>query len=310
PNFAMAYGSMGFAYLHLGELGRAREYFAKAFELREHASEREKLLIAADYYFNVTGQLDKAAHTYQEMIDSYPRDPAAYDALGLTYAARGQYDKAAETTRQDGEPASVVPYVNLGNDLLALQRFDEARQVIQEAQTRKVDDYILHMQLYAVAFLASDSSTMAEQQQWFASNPGVENLGLSVASDAEAYAGHLGKARELTRRAVDSAIRADSKETAAIWWENAALREAAFGNFAEARQAAAAGLKLVPASQGVAVEAALAYAMTGDDARAQALAQDLDKRYPLDTQMQSLWLPAINAQLALNRKNPAAAIND
>ena len=50
--------------------------------------------------------------------------------------------------------------------------------------------------------------------------------------------------------------------------------------------------------------------MTGDDARAQSLAQDLNKRYPLDTQMQSLWLPAINAQLALNRKNPAAAIND
>jgi hypothetical protein len=216
----------------------------------------------------------------------------------------------ARQDQQPGEPTSVVPYVNLGNDLLALQRFDEARQVIQEAQTRKLDDYILHSQLYAVAFLTSDSSTMAEQQQWFASNPGVENLGLSLASDTEAYAGHLGKARELTRRSVDSAIRADSKETAAIWWENAALREAAFGNFAEARQAAAAGLKLVPASQGVAVEAALGYAMTGDDARAQALAQDLNKRYPLDTQMQSLWLPAINAQLALNRKNPAAAIND
>ena len=312
PNFAMAYRIMGVAYFHLGELGRAREYFAKAFELRDHASEREKLLIAGDYYFNVTAQLDKAAQTYQEMMDSYPRDRLPYDALGIAYAARGQYDKATEMTRQEqqlGEQANAT-YVNLANQLLALQRFDEARQVIREAQTRKLDDYILHSQLYAVAFLASDSSTMAEHQQWFASNPGVENLGLSLASDTEAYAGHLGKARELTRRSVDSAIRADSKETAAIWWENAALREAAFGNFAEAKEAAVAGLKLYPASQAVGVEAAVAYAMTGDDARAQALAQDLNKRYPLDTQMQSLWLPAINAQLALNRKNPAAAIND
>ena len=312
PNFAMAYRIMGVAYFHLAELGRAREYYAKAFELREHASEREKLVIAADYYFNVTGQLDKAAQTYQEMIDSYPRDLVAYDALGITYASQGQYDKATEMVRQDqqlGEPANST-YVNLGNDLLALQRFDETRQVIQEAHTRKLDDYILHMQLYAVAFLASDSSAMAEQQQWFASNPGVENFGLSLASDTEAYAGRLGKARELTRRSADSAIRADSKETAAIWWENAALREAAFGNFAEAKEAAVAGLKLYPASQAAGVEAALAYAMTGDDARAQALAQDLNKRYPLDTQMQSLWLPAINAQVALNRKNPAAAIND
>jgi eukaryotic-like serine/threonine-protein kinase len=148
---------------------------------------------------------------------------------------------------------------------------------------------------------------MAEQQQWFAGKP-EENLGLSLASDTDAYLGHLGKARDLTKRSVDSAIRADSKESGALWLEIAAQREAAFGNAAEGRQQAAEGLKLYPASQSVADEAALAFAMAGDAARAESLAQDLNKRYPLDTQMQSLWLPAINAQLALNRRNPAAAI--
>jgi len=119
----------------------------------------------------------------------------------------------------------------------------------------------------------------------------------------------VGKARELTKRAVDSAIRADSKETAAIWQANAALEQAAYGNPAEARQSAAEALKLAPASQGVESEAALAFAMAGDTARAESLAQDLGKLYPLDTQMQSLWLPAIQAQLALNEKNLAAALN-
>jgi hypothetical protein len=42
----------------------------------------------------------------------------------------------------------------------------------------------------------------------------------------------------------------------------------------EARQAAAEALKLVPTTQGVEVEAALAYAMEGDTARAESLAQD------------------------------------
>jgi tetratricopeptide (TPR) repeat protein len=148
---------------------------------------------------------------------------------------------------------------------------------------------------------------MAEQQQWFVGRP-EENLGLGLASDTEAYGGHLGKARELTKRAVDSAIRADSKENGAIWQENAALAQAAYGNPAEARQAAAEALKLAPTSQGVEVEAALAFAMAGDTARAESLAQDLGKRFPLDTQMQSLWLPAIQAQLALDKKNPAAAL--
>ena len=168
---------------------------------------------------------------------------------------------------------------------------------------------LLHNALYALAFLGSDSAAMAEQQQWFAGKPEYENLGLALASDTEAYAGHLGKARELTKRAVDSAIRADSKETGAIWQANAAQREAAYGNSAEARQSAAEALKLAPTSQGVEVEAALAFAMAGDAARAESLAQDLNKRFPLDTQMQSLWLPAIQAQLALNRKNPAAALS-
>jgi hypothetical protein len=107
---------------------------------------------------------------------------------------------------------------------------------------------------------------------------------------------------------VESAIHADSKEIGAIWHENAALREAAFGNATEAKQAAAEGLKLSPKSQGVGVEAALAYAMAGDTAHAESIAQDLNKRSPLDTQMQSLWLPASRAQVALDRKNPAAAI--
>jgi tetratricopeptide (TPR) repeat protein len=61
-------------------------------------------------------------------------------------------------------------------------------------------------------------------------------------------------------------------------------------------------LRLAPASQGVESEAALAFAMAGETARAESLARDLGKRFPLDTQMQSLWLPAIQAQLALDRE--------
>ena len=133
---------------------------------------------------------------------------------------------------------------------------------------------------------------MAEQQQWFAGKP-EENFGLALASDTEAYGGHVAKARELTQRAVDSAIRADSKENGGIWQANAALQQAAYGNATEARQTAAEALKLAPSSQGAESEAALAFAMAGDTTRAESLAQDLNRRFPLDTQMQSLWLPAI-----------------
>ena len=171
-----------------------------------------------------------------------------------------------------------------------------------------MDHFIFHNDLYALAFFNSDSAAMAEQQTWFLKQPDFENWGLALASDTEAYGGHLAKARQLTKRAVDSAIRADSKETGAIWQAIDAQREAAYGNVAAARAEAAEALKLAPTSQGAESEAALAFALAGDTARADSLEQDLAKRFPLDTQMQSLWLPAIRAQLALDRKNPAAAV--
>ncbi len=312
PNFAMGYQSVGTSYDSLGQPGRASEYVSKAFDLRDHASEREKLIITAHYYENVTGELDKAARTLRELIESYPRDADALLRLGIVYTLEGQYEQAAEVTRQAQQlaPERLGTYANLANYMLALQRFDDAQKMVNEARARKLDDAQLRNAMYALAFLAGNSAGMAEQQQWFVGKPEVETYGLSLASDTEAYAGRMTKARELTQRAIDAALKSGDKETAAIWWENAALREAAFGNLAEARKAATAGVKLDAGSQAVQVEAALAHAMTGDAALAQPLVQQLNTSYPLNTQVQSLWLPATRAQMAINAKDAAAAISD
>jgi eukaryotic-like serine/threonine-protein kinase len=311
PNFAMGFVAVGDNYMNLSEVGRASEYYTKAFQLRDRTSEREKLAITAMYYSYVVGDLDKATQAYHESIESYPRIDSNYGNLGSVYAEQGQYEKATEVTREAVRlwPDTVSWYENIGNYALALQRFDDARQIIHEAQARKLDDYIVHNALYALAFLTADSAGMTEQQQWFASKPEYEHVGLALVSDTEACAGHLGKARELTKRAVDSAIHVDSRENGAIWQANAALQQAAYGNVAEGRQGAAKAFELAPESQGVGVEVALAFAMAGDSARAESLAQDLGKRFPMDSQVQSIWLPAIQAQMALNRKNPAAALS-
>jgi serine/threonine protein kinase/tetratricopeptide (TPR) repeat protein len=310
PNFAMAYGAVGIHYDNLGEPGRASEYLTKAFQLRDHASERERLSITAHYYSAVTGELEKAAQTYQARIESYPRDIAAYNNLGIVYAEQGRYEDAVEVTKRGIRinPAQITLDENLVDYLLALHRFDEARKIIHEMQPRKPNNYIFPAALYALAFFEADSDAMEEQEKWFAGRPEYENFGLELEADTEGYAGHLGKMRELTKRSVDSAIKADSKESGAIWQANAALEEAGSGNFAEARQTAAEALKLAPASQGVEVEAALAFAMAGDTTRADALAQDIAKRFPLDTQIQALWLPAIQAQLARSHNNPDLAV--
>jgi len=311
PNFAAGYLAVGSDYLNLGEPRRAGEYYTKAFELRAHASEPEKLTIAGHYYETVTGELDKAAQTYQELIDNYPRNRAGYGNLCRVYGEQGQYEKAVQLSKQAprSPDGMIYLYENIANYELALQRFDETQQILRDAQSRKLDDAGSRTLRYALAFLASDSEGMKEQENWFAKSPEDTEEGLALASNTEAYRGHSGKALELMKQAVDSAIQVDNKESAAGDLAEAALREAAYGYPADARRIAAEALKLAPESPGAAIEAALAFAMTGDTMRADSLARDLNKRFPLDTQMQSVWLPAIHAQLALQRKDPASALH-
>jgi len=312
PNFAMAYLGTAETYSNMNQGQRATEYFTKAFQLRDHTDAREKLEIESNYYAHVTGELEKAAQTYQTTIESYPKSPAPYGNLSYVYSQQGQYSKALDLARQ---VLKVWPsfggeaYQGIAENLMPLQRFEEAHQILQTAVDRKLDTDGIHKDLYALGFVENNSHAVAEQLAWLESKPEYANSGLSLESDGEAYAGHLVKARELTRRAADSGVRIDSRESAAMAWDNAALREALLENGAQARQFAAEALKLAPTSQHVQIYAALAFALAGDNERAESLKHELGRRFPLDTQVQSVWLPTIEAQLELTRGKAVAAID-
>ena len=148
---------------------------------------------------------------------------------------------------------------------------------------------------------------MERQVDWAAGKPGSEDLLLSFQSDTEAYYGRLVKARDFSRRAVDSAVRDDSKETAALWQVNAALREAEFGNPAAAKQGVAAALALAP-GRDVKLFAALTLARIGETARAKAIVEELEKNYPSNTMLKVYWLPTIKAAMELHGNNSTQAV--
>jgi serine/threonine protein kinase/tetratricopeptide (TPR) repeat protein len=312
PSFALAYRTLGTVYVNLYGPARAALYAAKAYELRDHASERERLQITAGYYANVLGDLPKATEAYTQILTNYPRDARVRNTLGIYYAQLGNYDQATELVRSAiiQRPDLNIYFGNLANYLLAQQRFDEARDTIAQAHARKLDDFVLRLALYGLDFSKADEAGMNAQLQWLANRPEAAFLGLSVASDTFAYSGQLQQARAVTTRAVDASVRADSKEYAGINTELSAIREAAYGNRAQGRQDAEAGLKFTPESQAVRSMAGIALAMSGDAARASAVAEQLNRQSPADTQVQSLFLPAIRAQMALERKNPGAAIDE
>lgn len=149
---------------------------------------------------------------------------------------------------------------------------------------------------------------MQQQSEWAAGKPGVEDQMLSLESDTEAWSGKIAKARELSRKAVAVALRNDEKEAAGLWQANEAIREALFGNLDASRQNAAAAVRLAPGSRDAESQSALAYALAGDPAHAQSLGDDLAKRFPQDTAIQLVWLPAIRAQIEVTRKNDSHSI--
>ncbi len=309
PGFASAYSGLAACYLNLGESGLARENFTKAFALRSHVSEREKLLIAARYYNHVTGELPKAIDVYQLWTQAYPRDAGAHGNLGTLYGASGQYEKSIAETQEATrlEPDSGTNYSNLLLAQAALDRFDDARNTFNLALVKKIEDPIMRVNWFGVAFVLGDTAEMEKQMAWSAAKPEGEDNFLAAKSDAEAYYGHARSAREFSKKAFESALRDDQKETAAQWKMDEALREVEFGNSRIAKQESA-GARVLTSSHDTEILAAIALARTGDVAEAEKLANHLEKQYPLDTLVNNYWLPVIRASEENARNNPTKAI--
>jgi serine/threonine protein kinase/Flp pilus assembly protein TadD len=309
PNFATAYASLGVAYSNLGQSSLSAENLKKAYELRDRVSEREKYRISSAYYDIATGEEERAIQAYESWAQSYPRDMVPFGNLGNIYVILGQYEKSLTKTRESVrlEPNAVTGYANLAAASLALNRLDEAKSALEQARERKIDSLSLRSAMYDLAFLRNDVAEMERAVAWGAGRPGEEDVMLSTQSDTEAYYGRLGKSKEFSRRAVDSAIRADSKETAAFWEVNAALREAEFGNTAAAKQGVGAALALAP-GRDVSVLAALTLARVGETARAKEVVVGLEKGYPTNTVLKIYWLPTIRAAVELNGNNSAQAL--
>ncbi len=309
PNFASAYGALGIEYYHLGESRLAAENLRKAYQLREHTSERERLAIESIYHMAVVDDLEKARQDYELWSHTYPRDFVPANNLRAVYTNLGQYDRALakgiEAFRAHAPDG--WSYCVLVQSYLFSDRSDEARATINEAQAKNLDSPGLHLLLYEIAFLKNDASTMSQQVVWAQSKPGAEDVTLAFEADTAAFSGQLAKAREFSRLAATSATRVQQKETSATYQADAALREALFGNTSEAKQQAAEALAL-STGRDVQYGATLALAFAGDAARAQALLDDLSKRFPEDTVAQFNYLPSIRAQLALDRNESAKAI--
>ena len=310
PNFAIAYAQLANVYSNLGEMALSVEAAEKAHDLRERVTEHERLYIDSSYFY-ATGELDKEAQVYQQWKQIYTRDQLPYAFLALYDAQMGRYDNAAEGFQEALrlEPTDVNNYVMLAASFINLNQPDKARDVLRDVRARQLDHQALPLLFYLLSFMQNDPTEMEKWASAAAGKPGSEDLLLAYQSDTAALHGRMRNARDLSRRAVDSALRNGEKGAAAGWQAHAALFEAELGDAVRARQQSAAALALAP-TKDVQTTAALALARAGDINRAQMIVDKLQEQFPSDTLLNNYSLPSIRAAIAITHKNPQSAIVD
>ena len=306
PNFASAYGDMAINYSANREYGLAAEAARKAFELRERVSEREKLYIAYAYYTRATGEIDKAIEAMELCKQTYPRDEDCYANQAFRHNLIGQSDKAVEEYREAIRlnPGAGLTRSLLASALLRLNRFEEAKEMHGQAAALKFDDSGLHRDLYSIALIQGDPAAMQQQVDWGSARPGEYNH-LIWQAGAAVFAGQLQKSRDFSSRAAELARQRQLIESAAEIVSMNPERSAVLGQCQQSRD----DLARAAASPRTALSyfrAGFALALCGD--AAQALTDEMVKRYPKDTLVNEVYLPLIRAAMELQRGNRTQAI--
>jgi eukaryotic-like serine/threonine-protein kinase len=310
PNFAMAYARLGAVYNNLGQTELSEQYRKKAFELRDRASEREKLYIASHYYAD-SGQLEKGIAALELYKQTYPRDMIPFNNLANQYNILGQYEYALDNAKKAVEldPDSLNCYGNLALAYAGLNRMDEAKATLTAALQRDPKSIEAHTYLAALAWLQNDTATM-EHELDLAKAAGPEGE-LSVTQfrvPLAVWHGRFHEARAFEIKAEEMAQRANLKETAASGRAQQAVVEAVLGFRSQAKEDAN---QVVTSShtQNALVSAAWALAMTGEEERALKLITDLAAQRPYDTIVQNVNLPLIKAVVEMNHDRPEKAID-
>ncbi len=308
PNFAMAYATLGVVYGNRAQSIQQRENLAKAFDLKDRASEREKLYISAHYYSEVTGEIDKSIPIYEQWKQTYPRDTVPWDNLALAYSSTGQHEKsvtnALEAMRLD--PNDRFAYQNLADAYERLGRYDEAKAILDQAAARKLSSPLDSLSRYDMAFLRGDEAGMQRAMEAVKGST-FEPILFLIKGNGECAGGKVKDARQTYAQAGVLAQKVGMNELAAALKGIEATCDAEVGDREQAKQKAAEALSLSD-DQNSRGTAAGAIARAGDSIRSQKIIDELAKKYATDTLLNSVWLPGGRAAIQIEANQPAKAV--
>ena len=309
PNFAMAYATLGVVYGNMSQSVQQRENLTKAFDLKDRASEREKLYISAHYYSEVTGEIDKSIPIYEQWKQTYPRDTVPWDNLALAYSSTGQHEKsvanALEAMRLD--PNDRFAYQNLADAYERLGRYDESKAILDQAAARKLSSPLDFLARYDMAFLRGDQAGMQRAME-ASKGSTFEPVMFLIKGNGECAGGRVNAARQAYVQAGILAQQIGMKELAAALKGIEAACDAEVGYREQGKQKAAEALTISD-DQNSRGTAAGALARAGDSIRSQKIIDELARKYPTDTLLNSVWLPVTRASIQLQANQPGEAVD-
>jgi eukaryotic-like serine/threonine-protein kinase len=308
PNFAMAYATLGVAYSNQGAQKEGLDALRKAYDLRERASDREKLYIQAHYYDEVTLDPEKALAVYEQWKQTYPRDTVPWDNSALYSTFIGQHEKALQFASQAMRlnPKDPYAYDNAAGSYLALNRFDEARSVAEQAVAQKLDGLGTHFTLIDLAYIRGDQAAYDKEIAHDLATP-VAYFVLFWKAMGQDARGQVKASRETWQKARSLATQAGLKDFTAVLLGIEAQRDAAHGYAAEARDKVAQSLALSTLADPRAL-AAETLAMLGDVAKSKAIMDGLNQEFPDNRYLQVVAMPTVQAWQRLQQNQPAEAI--
>ena len=313
PSFAMAYAALGINSYNSGQTEKAAAYSRKGYQLRQRASAREKFFIDYNYDRNYTGNLEKALRTLELWAHTYPQDVRPHSLIaGKVTLCTGRYEKTLEESeiaiRMD--PDHRHEYNSLTVINIHLGRLPQAEDALKHAAERKIDDTNFLSYRYYIAFLKGDQAGMEQQVRAARGRQGGEDWLAHHQAMVLAYSGRLIEARGMWLHSTDLARQTNDGERAAVYQTGAALTLPKRTCRKQQGSAPVRRGQALDLSKGEDVEygAAHVLAISGESGAAQKLVDDLNKRFPEDTIVQSIYLPTLRALIALRRSDPRQAI--
>ena len=308
PNFALAYARLAVIFNNFFQTELATQYAQRAYDLRDRVSERERFYISEKYVTYVTGDRDEVINILKAWAQSYPNDYIPHNNLSVNYSLTGQYEEALKEAREAVRlsPNNGTAQGNVVESFIRLNRFDEARQVLDQTVGQNPNRPVYHFYSYQLAFLRGDQATMKADDDWFGKQAPSPDA-FDMQASAAAFYGQWRRSMDFTRRSTELHLSQDRKENAAQNETLVGFFDAVMGRCQPAKEDVARGLGLSRAKLGL-TTAALALAYCNESGQAQTLIDELQKRFPKDTTTNAVLIPMIRAAMEMNRGNSTQAI--